>query len=133
MRISDWSSDVCSSDLLKGVFLCGQAAARQMVKQGARPDGSAGAIVNLSSINAVVAIPSITPYCVAKGGVNQLTKIMALALDDEGIRVNAIGAGSINNEMVCVVNDDPVAWNRLMRSEETTSEVQSLLHNTKAV
>src|SRR3546814_2804537 len=80
MRISDWSSDVCSSDL-----------ARQMVKQGARPDGSAGAIVNMSSINAVVAIPSITPYCVAKGGVNQLTKVMALALADKGIRVNAIG------------------------------------------
>src|SRR3546814_18590415 len=79
---------------LKGVFLCGQAAARQMVKQGARPDGSAGAIVNMSSINAVVAIPSITPYCVATGGVNQLTKVMALALAAKGIRVSAIGPRS---------------------------------------
>jgi NAD(P)-dependent dehydrogenase (short-subunit alcohol dehydrogenase family) len=107
---------------LKGVFLCGQAAARQMVKQGPRtgggtgggPDGTCGAIVNMSSINAVVAIPSITPYCVAKGGVNQLTKVMALALADKGIRVNAIGPGSINTEMVRAVNDDPAAWARIM-------------------
>src|SRR3546814_5004154 len=68
----------------------------------------------MSSINAVVAIPSITPYCVAKGAVNQLTKVMALALAYKGIRVNAIGPGSINTEMVPAVNDDPVAWNRLM-------------------
>src|SRR3546814_4547850 len=39
---------------------------------------------------------------------------MALALADKGIRVNAIGPGSINTEMVRAVNDDPVAWNRLM-------------------
>lgn len=99
---------------LKGVFLCGQAAARRMVKQGARADGMAGAIVNMSSVNAVLAIPSITPYCVAKGGVNQLTKVMALALADKGIRVNAVGPGSINTEMVRAVNDDPAAWARLM-------------------
>lgn len=99
---------------LKGVFLCGQAAARQMVKQGARADGSCGAIVNMSSVNAVMAIPTITPYCVAKGGVNQLTKVMALALADKGIRVNAVGPGSINTEMVRAVNNDPVAWGRLM-------------------
>ncbi|HMA16021.1 MAG TPA: SDR family NAD(P)-dependent oxidoreductase [Kiloniellaceae bacterium] len=99
---------------LKGVFLCGQAAARQMVKQGARKDGTCGTIVNMSSVNAVLAIPAITPYCVAKGGVNQLTKVMALSLADKGIRVNAVGPGSINTEMVRAVNDDPAAWARLM-------------------
>jgi glucose 1-dehydrogenase len=103
---------------LKGVFLCGQAAARQMVKQGPRTgegqDGTCGTIVNMSSINAVVAIPAITPYCVAKGGVNQLTKVMSLALADKGIRVNGVGPGSINTDMVRAVNDDPAAWNRLM-------------------
>ncbi len=99
---------------LKGVFLCGQAAARQMVQQGPRADGACGSIVNMSSINAVVAIPAITPYCVAKGGVNQLTKVMSLALADKGIRVNAVGPGSINTEMVRAVNNDPAAWARLM-------------------
>ena len=87
---------------LKGVFLTGQAAARQMVKQG---DG--GTIINMSSINAVLAIPAITPYVAAKGGVNQLTKVMALALADKGIRVNGIGPGSIATEMAEAVLNDP--------------------------
>ncbi len=87
---------------LKGVFLTGQAAARQMVAQG-----EGGTIVNMSSVNAVMAIPSITPYVVAKGGVNQLTKVMAVALADKGIRVNAIGPGSIATELAQAVLADP--------------------------
>lgn len=86
---------------LKGVFLTGQAAARQMAAQG-----EGGAIVNMSSVNAVMAIPAITPYVVAKGGVNQLTKVMALALADKGIRVNGIGPGSIATEMAQAVLAD---------------------------
>ena len=87
---------------LKGAFLTGQAAARRMVAQGTR-----GTIINMSSVNAVMAIPAITPYVVAKGGVNQLTKVMALSLADKGIRVNAIGPGSIATEMARSVLDDP--------------------------
>lgn len=87
---------------IKGVFLTGQAAARQMVKQG-----RGGTIINMSSVNAVMAIPSITPYVVAKGGVNQLTKVMALALADKGIRVNGIGPGSIATELAQAVLSDP--------------------------
>jgi len=87
---------------LKGVFLSGQAAARQMVKQG-----GGGTIVNMSSVNAVMAIPAITPYVVAKGGVNQLTKVMSIALADKGIRVNAIGPGSIATELAQAVLSDP--------------------------
>ena len=88
---------------LKGVFLTGQAAARQMAAQG-----TGGTIINMSSINAVLAIPSITPYIVSKGGVNQLTKVMALSLADKGIRVNAIGPGTIGTEMALQVLSDPV-------------------------
>jgi len=94
---------------LKGVFLTGQAAARQMVSQGA-----AGTIINMSSINAVLAIPSITPYIVSKGGVNQLTKVMALALADQGIRVNAIGPGTIGTEMALKVLSDPAKMRAAM-------------------
>jgi NAD(P)-dependent dehydrogenase (short-subunit alcohol dehydrogenase family) len=79
---------------LKGVFLVGQAAARQMVKQG-----GGGAIVNMSSVNAVLAIPNQVPYVVSKGGINQLTKVMALSLASHGIRVNAIGPGTILTEL----------------------------------
>ncbi len=91
---------------LKGVFLTGQAAARQMVKQGPGTDGVAGTIINMSSVNAVMAIPAITPYVVAKGGVNQLTKVMALNLVGRGIRVNAIGPGSIITEIFQTVASD---------------------------
>ena len=94
---------------LKGVFLTGQAAARQMVAQG-----GGGTIINMSSVNAVMAIPAITPYVVAKGGVNQLTKVMALSLTGHGIRVNAIGPGSIGTDMVLKVNADEEARRRLM-------------------
>ena len=73
---------------LKSMFLCGQAAARRMVAQG-----NGGAIVNMSSANAVVAIPNQVPYVVSKGGINQLTKVMAISLAPHGIRVNGIGRG----------------------------------------
>jgi len=94
---------------LKGVFLTGQAAARQMVKQG-----TGGTIINMSSINAIVAIPNIIPYVTAKGGVNQLTRGMALALADKGIRVNAIGPGSIMTEMLRSVAHDKEAMHRVL-------------------
>ena len=98
---------------LKGAFLVGQAAARQMVAQvhaGGRP----GAIVNMSSVNAVFALANQGPYSISKGGVNQLTKVMALSLAPHGIRVNAIGPGSIMTDMLASVADDAAAQARLL-------------------
>jgi NAD(P)-dependent dehydrogenase (short-subunit alcohol dehydrogenase family) len=93
---------------LKGAFLAGQAAARQMVKQGPRSDGSAaGAIVNMGSINAVFALPDHVAYSVSKGGLAQLTKAMAIALAPHGIRVNAVGPGTIETPLLAgVVKDE---------------------------
>lgn len=87
---------------LTGVFLTNQYAARQMAKQG-----TGGAIINMSSVNAVMAIPTIPAYVASKGGINQLTKVAALSLATKGIRVNAIGPGSISTEMVRMVAKDP--------------------------
>ena len=78
---------------LKGAFLMGQACARAMAAAGR------GAIVNMSSVNGVLAIPSIASYNVSKGGINQLTRVMALALADKGIRVNAVAPGTIATEL----------------------------------
>lgn len=89
---------------LKGAFLMGQAAARSMVGRSAP-----GAIVNMSSINAAVAIPNQVPYVVSKGGINQLTRTMALALADKGVRVNAVAPGSIATEMLQSVMSDEAA------------------------
>src|SRR4030095_11003557 len=73
-----------------------------------------GAIINMSSVNAVFAIATQVPYSASKGGINQLTKVMALALAPYGIRVNAIGPGSIMTDMLASVNTDKAAKNRLL-------------------
>ncbi|MEO6321401.1 MAG: SDR family oxidoreductase [Polaromonas sp.] len=78
---------------LKGSFLMGQAVAREMAKVGK------GSIVNMSSVNGMLAIPTIASYNVSKGGINQLTRVMALALADKGIRVNAVAPGTIATEL----------------------------------
>ena len=73
-----------------------------------------GAIVNMSSINAQVAIPTIPAYCASKGGIMQLTKAAALSLAPHGIRVNAVGPGSIDTAMMAGVNADEAAMQRVM-------------------
>ena len=78
---------------LKGSFLVGQAVARAMVGSGG------GAIVNMSSVNGVLTIPNIASYNVSKGGINQLTRVMALSLADQGVRVNAVAPGTIATEL----------------------------------
>jgi glucose 1-dehydrogenase len=108
LEISEADFDAVLRVNLKGVFLVGQAAARAMVAQGK------GAIVNMSSANAVVAIPNQVPYVTSKGAVNQLTKVMALALADKGVRVNAIGPGSILTDLLRVVMNDDAARRRIL-------------------
>jgi len=88
---------------LKGAFLCAQAVARQLVK---KDGGSPGAIVNMSSVNAWFGLPDHVAYTVSKGGISQLTKAMAIALAPYGIRVNAVGPGSIMTPMLDEVIKD---------------------------
>lgn len=94
---------------VRGVFVAMQRAANAMVANKIE-----GAIVNMSSINAQVAIPSIPAYCASKGGVMQLTKAAALALAPHNIRVNAVGPGSIDTEMMAGVNANPEAMKMVM-------------------
>ena len=94
---------------LTGTFQAIQRAAKAMVSKRIE-----GAIVNMSSINAQVAIPSIAAYCASKGGVMQLTKAAALALAPHNIRVNAVGPGSIDTAMMASVNDNPDAMKMVM-------------------
>lgn len=94
---------------LKGAFLVSQQAARHMVAQG-----KGGAIVNMSSVNARLAIPNQLPYAVSKGGLSQLTNVMAVALAPHGIRVNAIGPGSIMTDMLKTIAVDTPARHKLL-------------------
>ncbi len=89
---------------LKGAFLCGQAAVRQMLAQPPRADaehqGERGVVINMSSVNAILSIANQVPYTVSKGALNQLTKVMAISLAPQGIRVVGIGPGSIATELL---------------------------------
>lgn len=98
---------------LKGAFLAGQAVARIMVDR-VKAGGAPGTIINMSSVNSVVAIPDQVPYAVSKGGIAQLTTVMALALAPHGIRVNAIGPGSISTDMLARAKADPAAKARML-------------------
>jgi glucose 1-dehydrogenase len=88
---ADWDAVIAVN--LKGSFLVGQAVARELVQRGG------GAIVNMSSVNGTLAIPSIASYNASKGGIDQLTRVMALALADHGVRVNAVAPGTIATEL----------------------------------
>ncbi|MEM9268240.1 MAG: SDR family oxidoreductase [Pseudomonadota bacterium] len=94
---------------LTAVFVATQRAARAMVAAGIE-----GAVINMSSINAQVAIPEIPAYCASKGGVAQITRAAALALAPHNIRVNAVGPGSIDTAMMAGVNANPAAMERVM-------------------
>lgn len=95
---------------LKGSFLVGQAVARAMVASGG------GSIVNMSSVNGVLTIPSISSYNVSKGGINQLTRVMALALADKNVRVNAVAPGTIATEL---------AAKAVLTSDEAKAKIMS--------
>lgn len=115
---------------LMGAFYGTQEAARRMVKQGS------GAIVNMSSMQAALAIPNQLPYGVTKAGINQLTRVNAVALAPKGVRVNAVGPGTIltaasqrnvlqnENARRSVLSRIPMA--RLGRTEEVASVISFL-------
>lgn len=91
---------------LKSALWATQAAARLM--------GAGSAIVNMSSVNAVLAIPNQIPYVISKAALKQLTNVTALALASKGIRVNAIGPGSIMTEMLQGIMSDQASEDRIL-------------------
>jgi glucose 1-dehydrogenase len=113
LAITEADFDAVISINLKGPFLLTQAVARVMIEQ-VTSGRKAGAIVNMSSVNDTLAIPVIAPYTMSKGGVKQLTAVSALALAQYGIRVNAIGPGSIMTDMLKGVATDKTAMNRIL-------------------
>ncbi len=120
---------------LVGAFVATQRAAKSMIAAG-----TGGSIVNMSSINAQLAIPTVAAYCASKGGVTQLTKASALALAPYGIRVNAVGPGSIDTAMMAGVNANPDAMDMVLSrtplkrigKPEEVAEVVAFLAGDKA-
>ena len=97
--------DLVISTNLKGYFLVAQAVAPQMLTRGY------GKVINMSSILGKVGLPNQLAYASAKGGVDQMTKVMALEWAKQGVRVNAIGPTYFETEMVKQIRDDPERFN----------------------
>jgi NAD(P)-dependent dehydrogenase (short-subunit alcohol dehydrogenase family) len=97
--------DLVISTNLKGYFLVTQAVAPHMLNQGY------GKVINISSILGKIALPNQLAYASAKGGVEQMTKVMALEWAKQGVRVNAIGPTYFETEMVKPIRNDPERFN----------------------
>ncbi len=89
---------------LRGCYLCSRAAIRHFLSR----EGG-GAIVNNSSVHEIIPKPKYLSYSISKGGMENLTKSLALEYADRGIRVNAVGPGAIVTPINMAWIDDPVA------------------------
>lgn len=91
---------------LTSAFIVGQAVAKRMITR------NKGKIINITSLNAVMARPNIGNYCAAKGGLTMLTKSMATEWGKYNINTNAIGPGYFKTELTRPLVEDPTfdAW-----------------------
>jgi NAD(P)-dependent dehydrogenase (short-subunit alcohol dehydrogenase family) len=90
---------------LKGYLLVAQAVVPQMIEKGY------GKVINISSIMGTVALPELVAYAASKGGVDQMTKVMALEWAKTGVRVNAIGPTYFETELVKQLRNDRERFN----------------------
>ncbi|MFJ6169183.1 SDR family NAD(P)-dependent oxidoreductase [Micromonospora orduensis] len=91
LRVADWQQVIDTN--LSGVFICARAAGAVMIEQGG------GSIINMSSVHGQVGLPRLAAYSASKGGVEQLTRTLALEWASAGVRVNAVAPGYLETPM----------------------------------
>jgi glucose 1-dehydrogenase len=96
---------------LTGPWLCTQAAAKQMVRQG-----GGGRIINISSVHEDMPMPTNSPYCASKGGLRMLMRTLAVELAPHKITVNNIGPGAIDTPLDKPTKDDPQKMKMLLET-----------------
>src|SRR4051812_48222348 len=101
LDVTEADFDEMMSVNLRGVFFMSQAVARAMIPRGG------GRIVNMSSQGGVVGLPDAAVYCSSKGGVNMLTKVLALEWAEHGINVNAVAPTFVYTPGTAPLLDDP--------------------------
>ncbi|WP_321475761.1 glucose 1-dehydrogenase [uncultured Paludibaculum sp.] len=110
---------------LRGAFLCSREAIRHFLSRG-----GGGVILNNSSVHEIIPKPKYLPYSISKGGMENLTKTMALEYASQGIRVNAVGPGAVVTPINSAWIDNPKArmdveshipMGRAARAEEIAS------------
>jgi gluconate 5-dehydrogenase len=99
LSLEDWD-DVLRTDLTSA-FIVGRTVARGMVERGR------GKIVNICSVQAELARPSIAPYTAAKGGLRNLTRAMAAEWASRGVQINGIAPGYFATELTASLVADP--------------------------
>jgi gluconate 5-dehydrogenase len=119
LKEAEWDEIIAVN--LKSVFLCCEAAARVMIPQ------KSGRIINISSIGGQVALPRLLAYCAAKGGVDQVTRVLAVEWAPYNILVNSISPGWVDSDLTKGLRENParrdaltrqIALGRLGRPEE---------------
>ncbi len=104
LEFDEDSWDMVQNANLKAPFLCAKAVVPQMIKQ------KFGRIINIASMLGKVALPERAAYCSSKGGLIQLTKVMALEWAEHNITANAVCPGPIGTEMNLPVMNNPQAY-----------------------
>jgi len=97
--------DLIINTNLKGYLLVAQAVVPQMIQR------SYGKVINISSVMGTVALPELVAYASSKGGVDQMTKVMALEWAQKGVRVNAIGPTYFETDLVKQLRNNPERFN----------------------
>lgn len=116
----DW--DFVMDVNLKSVFLTSQVVIPHMKKQGS------GKIINIASLTSELGFENMPSYAASKGGVSQLTKVIAVEFANDGILCNAIGPGYFETEMTKALfeNDDRVNWMKSRTPLGRTGKVEEL-------
>lgn len=102
----DW--DKIDSVNLKGAFFVAQKIGMVMIKQ------NKGKIINTASVSSVRGHPRLSIYAATKGGIAQLTKVLAIEWAEHNINVNAIGPGYIRTEQTAKLLEDPENYKNIV-------------------
>ncbi|HVF10183.1 MAG TPA: glucose 1-dehydrogenase [Abditibacteriaceae bacterium] len=100
LEVSEAQWDAVSDVNLKGAFFLARECGKVMTAQ------RSGKIINILSLTSFLGLPTVVPYSAAKGGMNQLTKLMAVEWADDNVQVNAIAPGYFRTAMTQPVRDD---------------------------
>lgn len=128
--LQDWYN-IISVDLT-GPFICSREVVKQMKVQD-NPRG--GCIINISSVHQIIPKPHYLPYATSKGGIDMMTKTMALELAADSIRVNIVAPGAIDTDMNMSLRTDikerektlkKIPLGRIGKDEEVANVVEFL-------
>ena len=131
--LQDWYN-IISVDLT-GPFICSREAVKQMKVQN---DPCGGCIINISSVHQIIPKPHYVPYATSKGGIEMMTKTMALELATDNIRVNIVAPGAIDTDMNINLRTNveerentlrKIPMGRIGKDEEVANVVEFLASN----